>query len=260
MRLVTLGGSAAGVGPGQGCSSYLVQSDTTSLLLDAGPNTLFELRKHVDYRRLDGVVISHLHTDHILDLVALRFTLTYNPIVALVPIPLHLPPDGIATLERVADAFEGPGTGIEWFTEVFDLREYDPDGSVTINDLTCTFHPTVHFVPCWAIRVHDQQDTGGLMYTADTGPAADLVDFGEGSSVVVAEGAGSTNDATAFKDRGHLTPEEAGELATRVGTRTLVLTHLWEENDPREAAQRAASTFSGTILRAIPGLEVAWRN
>lgn len=258
MKLTTLGGSAAGVGTGQGCSSYLLQSDAASMVLDLGPNTLLELRKHTDYRRLDGIVISHLHVDHILDLVALRFTLNYNPMAAPAPISLYLPPNGVAMLERIADAFEGPGTGIEWFTGVFDVQEYDPSASVTVNDLTCTFHPTVHFIPCWAIRIQDDEGTGGLLYTADTGPAADLVDFGKGSSVVVAEGAGLANDATPFEDRGHLTPEEAGDLATRIGTHTLVLTHLWEERDPAKSVQRVGNTFDGAVLRATPGLEVAW--
>lgn len=261
MKLTTLGGSAAGVGTRQGCSSYLVQSEAASLVLDLGPNTVLQLRSHVDYRQLDGIVISHLHVDHILDLVALRFLLNYNPVEAPAPVPLHLPPNGIETLERIADAFEGPGTGIDWFTSVFDVKEYDPEGSVAVRDFTCTFHPTVHFVPCWAVRVNDGEGTGGLLYTADTGPAAikELIEFGKGSSVVISEGAGLANDATAFEQRGHLTPEEAGDLATRVGTRTLVLTHLWEENDPTASVRRAMTRFDGTVLRAIPGLEVAWR-
>lgn len=91
-RLTILGGSAAGVGTGQGCTGYLVQSDSTSIVLDLGPNTLLELRKHTDFRRLDGIVISHLHMDHVLDLFAMRFALAYNPERPPRPIPLWLPP------------------------------------------------------------------------------------------------------------------------------------------------------------------------
>ncbi len=259
MKLTTLGGSAAGVGAGQGCSSYLVQSDGTSLVLDMGPNTLLELRKHVDYRQLDGIVISHLHADHILDLVALRYMLNYNPISPPGLIPLHLPPDGIATLERIAAAYEGPGNGIDWFTSVFDVQEYDAEGSVAIGGVTCTFAPTVHYIPCWAIRVHSFDDTGDLLYTADTGPAANLDSFGRGVHVLLAEGTARDDSDESDETRGHLTPTEAGELASRIGAHTLVLTHLWEENHPAESLRLATTAFNGSVIRATPGMELAWR-
>ena len=260
MKLTTLGGSAAGTGTLQGCSSYLVQSDTTSLVLDLGPGTLQQLRAHVDYRELDGVVISHLHADHIADLVALRYTLSFNPIPAPRPVPLHVPPDGVATLRRIAQAYDSPDSGLEWFSGVFEINEYDPNGTVEVGDLTCSFQPTVHFVPCWAIRVHPADGTGDLFYPADTGPATDLTDFGKGCSVIIAEAADIPTNDTPFEQRGHLTPGEAGQLASDVGAHTLVLTHIWEEHGIEEVMQAAGEQFSGTLLRATPGLELRWRS
>lgn len=258
MRLTTLGGSAAGIGTRQGCSSYLVRSNTTSIVLDMGPGTLIELRNHVDYRTLDGVVISHLHVDHILDLVELRFTLAYNPIPIEQPLPLYLPPDGIATLRRIAQAFESPESGLEWFTGVFDVHEYDPDGLVEIGDLTCSFTETVHFVPCWAIRVIAPDGAGDLFYTADTGPSADLVPAARGAAVIVAEATEKSASDMPWEQRGHLTPTEAATLAHDAGARTLVLTHMWEELDVDEMMRQAGEQFTGTLLRATPGMEVMW--
>lgn len=258
MKLTTLGGSAAGTGTLQGCSSYLVQHGDTSLVLDMGPGTLQQLRAHTDYRRLDGIVISHLHADHIADLVALRFTLSYNPIPAPKPIPLYLPPEGIATLRRIAQAYESPESGLEWFSNALDIHEFDPDGCVEVGGLTCTFHPTVHYVPCWAIRVHGAGQAGDLFYTADTGPAADLGGFASGTAVVLAEAADPDGTGQPFAERGHLTPREAAELASATGAHTLVLTHIWEEHDPEAMVRAAEATFSGTILRATPGMTVRW--
>jgi ribonuclease BN (tRNA processing enzyme) len=72
MQLVVLGGSAASPNAGAGCSGYLVQHGDDNVVLDLGPGTLPELRRHTDYRTLRAVVISHLHPDHTLDLVALQ--------------------------------------------------------------------------------------------------------------------------------------------------------------------------------------------
>jgi ribonuclease BN (tRNA processing enzyme) len=258
MRLVTLGGSAAGTGTLQGCSAYLVESDTTSLVLDLGPGTLQQLRAHADYRTLGGIVISHLHADHIADLVALRFTLAYNPVAAPARISLWMPPGGVDTLRRIAQAFDTPETGLEWFSDVFDIQEYDPDGTVRIGDLTCTFHPTVHFIPCWAIRVRPPGDAGDLLYTADTGPAANIAGFCNGASVIVAEATDTEPSKLPFEKRGHLTPAEAARLASDAGAHTLVLTHIFEERGIERVMRDAAGQFAGTILRATPGLEVRW--
>ena len=54
IELTCLGGAAAWPNPGQGCSSYLVRSGETTILLDAGSDTFMELRKHADYRELDA--------------------------------------------------------------------------------------------------------------------------------------------------------------------------------------------------------------
>ena len=82
MELTILGGSAAGPNPGQGCSGYLVESGTTRVVVDLGPGTFPELRRHVDYRLLDGVVLSHGHLDHFLDILTVRYALAYNPVAA----------------------------------------------------------------------------------------------------------------------------------------------------------------------------------
>lgn len=258
MKLTTIGGSAAGTGTLQGCSSYLVQTDSTSLVLDLGPGTLQQLRAHVDYRTVDGIVISHLHADHIADVVALRYTLSYNPVPPPGPVPLWLPPDGKATLRRIAQAFDSPDSGLEWFTDVLDIGEFDPKGSVTIGDLTCTFTPTIHFVPCWAIRVHPADNCGDLFYTADTGPAADLTEFASGSRAVIAEAADTGDTGMVFEERGHMSASEAAQLATDIGAETLVLTHVFEEHDLERLMRSAEDVFKGTLLRAVPGLGVRW--
>ncbi len=73
--------------PGWDVRGYLLDSGTTSIVFDLGPGTLLELRRHCNYRDLDGIVISHMHLDHILDLCALRFALAYNPIAPRHRIP-----------------------------------------------------------------------------------------------------------------------------------------------------------------------------
>ena len=224
MELTILGGSAAGPNPGQGCSGYLVESGTTRVVVDLGPGTFPELRRHVDYRVLDGVVLSHGHLDHFLDILALRYALAYNPIPAEGRIPLWLPPGGLELLDRLAQAITG-GPYADEFLSVFEPNQYDPGTLLTIGELKLRFHPTVHYIPCWAVRISNGVD-GDLFYTADTGPSANLAAAATRSHVIAAEGTASGNSQEPYESRGHLTPTEAGELARDAGANDLVLTHL----------------------------------
>lgn len=258
--LTVLGGSAASVGTGQGCSGYLVSTDTTNIVLDLGPGTLQELRKHVDFRTLDAIVLSHLHVDHMLDIVALRFSLAYNPIKPEVRMPIWLPPGGLEFFAQLGAVLATDQEPDAFFSSVFELDEFDPEGHLQIGDFIVSFTPTVHFVPCWAIRVHPMGESGDLVYTADTGPAADLHEFASSARIVLAE-ATTPIDQRDFLppgDRGHLVAREAAGLASRAGATILTLTHIFEENDPSASLDEAKRIFEGEIVLAQPGASVSW--
>jgi ribonuclease BN (tRNA processing enzyme) len=255
MEVTVLGGSAAGASPGQGCSGYLVEQAGTQIVLDLGPGTFPELRLHLDYRNLDAVVLSHLHLDHMLDVFALRYALAYNPVAAPAPIPLWVPPGGRQFLTDAAQVFAGEASA-DSFYDVFVIREYDPDESLHLGPFTLRFRPTVHYVPCWAIRVSTDRD-GELFYSADTGPSADLLPLASGAALVIAEGTATPGNEEPFNARGHLTPEEAGTLARDAGAQSLLLTHLWAENDPFQALHQAESAFGGPVVLATRGTRLS---
>ncbi len=200
-----------------------------------------------------------MHLDHVLDLLALRFALAYNPIPAPLPIPLWLPPGGTTVLRDAGAAFKTSDSADDFFSPMFAISEYDPGASLTISDLTMTFARTVHPLPCWAMRVAAASQPGqDLVYTADTGPTAKLENFAQGCAVVLAEATLPVTREDPYETRIHLMGRDAGEIAAKAGAQTLVLTHMFEENDPVDSQLRAAEAFSGPIHRAVPGLTVEW--
>ena len=256
--LTVLGGSAASVNTGQGCAGFIVASGETTFVLDLGPGTLLELRKHVDFRTLDALVLSHLHIDHMLDIFALRFSLSYNPIRPNRKLPLWLPPGGLEFFDRAANVFSTNEDPATYFTDVFDLGEYDPEGHLEIGDMTLSFHPTVHYVPCWAVRVRPAQGDGDLVYTADFGPASGIEGFARDAALLLSE---ATSPEPALEDRslsGHVTVSEAAAFANATGARRLILTHMFEEHDPGAFRERASAIYPRDIEIATPGLVVQW--
>jgi ribonuclease BN (tRNA processing enzyme) len=256
VRIVALGGSAAGPNTGAGCAGFLITEGDTTIALDLGPGTLPELRKHVDYRTLGAVVVSHYHLDHILDLGALRFLAKYNPVPMARKIPLFIPPGSRARFSQWGSVFSDQVEG-EFLEAVFEIAEYDPTATLEAGELSIRFVRTVHPVPAWAMRVAGSGG-GEFGYTADTGPTAipDLAAFFRGVSVLTSEATEPANPKPWDGSRGHLTPGEAGQLATDAGARTLMLTHRWEELGLERGAAEARATFGGPVLIARPGLTV----
>lgn len=254
MKLVVLGGASAGPNTGQGCSGYLVEDGETRIVLDLGPGTLLELRRHTDFRTLDAVVLTHLHIDHMLDVIALCWALAHNPVRPPRPMPLWLPPGGTQLFTALSVAFAAHSDAGNAFERVFEMHEYDPDGALTIGQLQLTFTPTMHYLPCWAIRVSGPSGRD-LVYTGDAGPGSGLERFATGAHTLVGEsmllerGGGQYGGSTAA---------EVARVAVAAGVEILVITHLWEERGIERYREQAAVVFPRRLDVARPGLTVAW--
>jgi ribonuclease BN (tRNA processing enzyme) len=264
MELTILGGSAAAPNPGDASSGYLVTSDGTALLLDCGSGVVSRLREQVDVHALTAVVISHLHSDHTLDLVALRYALKYAPRPNgndgdSAPIPLHLPPGGLDFLARLAAVFAvGSEAPENFWGEVFAPREYGPyldsPEPLLIGLLALRFAPMAHYIPVWAIRIADERSGRVLTYSADTGPQGGLAAFAAGSDLLLCEATllyqSIGQDPAHY---GHLTAAEAGQIATKAGVAHLVLTHMWDELGFDRYLADAREAFAGPTDRARAG-------
>jgi ribonuclease BN (tRNA processing enzyme) len=255
LSLTALGGAAAWPNPGQGSSAYLIESSGTAILIDCGPNTLLELRRHTDFRHLSAIIISHCHSDHILDLVPFRYGLVYGPDRNGKRIPIWLPPGGVKRLRMLAEAFGGQGEETDAFwSECFDVTEYDPESDLCCGPLTIAFAPTQHFIECYAMRI--TANGSSIAYSADTGGIESLVDLFYRADVAIVEATLKSGDPTPRSMRGHLTPEDAGELARKAEVKRLFLTHLWSERPGEVVISAAQSQYAGEIGTITPGLQI----
>ena len=252
MRVRVIGSSASVPRPGRACSCHLVRARGTNILLDMGTGALANLRLVMDYPDLDAIVISHMHADHFLDLIPLRYGLKYGPLLRDDRMPIWLPPGGETQLRALAATFvrEGPN---DFLDEVFAINEYDPNAPLEIEKLTLTFAKTVHYIDAYAVRV--ERDGASVCYSSDTAPSAQVEALARGSSIFLCEAAlGLANEPGPI--RGHLSAIEAGEMAQRAGARRLVLTHYGTEFAPGELEDAARSVYHGPVAIADDGLEL----
>src|SRR5215207_8386244 len=109
MRITVLGKSPAWTDAGGACSGYLVEDGAARLLLDCGNGIFGRLAAAVDPFGLDGVVITHVHADHVLDLVPFAYAQLFARYAGAPRLPLHAPPGGAARLDRLSGVWGDEG-------------------------------------------------------------------------------------------------------------------------------------------------------
>ncbi len=132
--------------------------------------------------------------------------------------------------------------------DAFDLREYDPQETLTIGPLSVRFRPVPHFVPAQAVDLTDGDRR--MTFSSDCGPNADLCDFARDTDLLLIEASLTEEDAAQGGERGHLTPREAGEHGRRAGARRVVLTHVTDEVDADAVLEQAATAYGAPVEMA----------
>ncbi|RMI14231.1 MBL fold metallo-hydrolase [Cellulomonas triticagri] len=265
MRLVVVGSAGSFPGPDSAASCYLLQADgpdgaggtrTWNLLLDLGNGALGPLQRHLPPADLDAVAISHLHADHVADVVVLGVMLRYDPRgLREQPLPLH-GPEGVR--ERLAQlSGHDPATDT---AEHLALGTWRAGEAVRVGPFTVEPVPVEHPVPAFGFRVTGPSSvepgrTVTLAYTGDTDECPGLDDLARDADLLLAEAA--YVESLPAAPRGvHLTGRRAGLAAERGGSRRLLLTHLVAWNDPQESLDEARAVYGGPVDLAVPGMVV----
>jgi ribonuclease BN (tRNA processing enzyme) len=217
----------------------------------------------------DAILFSHLHSDHVLGLpeLLLRFALEARRWP-----PLYGP--------RGTIAFAGLALGIAHHLHTNPDREPPPSPPIeetrpgddrVIGELRVRSVEVPHaaHLECLARRI--DWDGGSLVYSGDTNDAPEIMTpLAQGADVLIHEcyseaardaflailperaraGAGNSLLTT------HSRVETAARIARDAGVKTLVLTHLLEQEDPQHLASLAGEIFRGRVIVAHTGLRI----
>lgn len=235
MRLVSIASGSSG-------NCIYVGNDNTHLLVDVGISAkrIEAGLKEIDLcgKDLDGILITHEHSDHI---------------------------SGLATLfkKHHLPVYCSRGTGrqlayrIAFLDEV--LHTFDPGEQFALGELQVASFATLH----------DAADPVGYTFTADCRKAAIVTDLGvvtpvvadavQGTDLLVAE---ANHDPAMLMDgpypyylkqrilghHGHLSNAACGELCRGAGAKTVVLAHLSAENNRPSLALEAVRAAVGSAV------------
>jgi len=246
--LTILGNRAGSPGPDGPASCYLIESEHGRIVVDLGGGSLTRLMPHLA-SELDGIIVSHRHADHSVDLVPFAYHRSF-PVVRP-PIALY-GPTGIGDYIAELDAVHGIPTIDSMRTPLrsqFPPHEIVPGSSFTVARTDIETVRAAHAVPCLSMRFPQL----GLVYTADTAITDDLINLASGAPVLLAEATYASSVGRDLTTHGHMSGTEAGVLAFEAGVEHLILTHLSDYADSAETIANARAEFGGRISIARVG-------
>ena len=228
-------------------ASYLLRLGDASVLLDLGQGSFARLAATLDPATLGAVIVSHLHPDHFIDLVALRHYLRWEQPRRRVRVIGPAGLDGRLDALHDEPGFSAAALDVEPLTE----------GTFRVASFEIQAARVTHTASSFGFRVSEAAMGGasatrpGLVYSGDCGRAEDLdvlarpgdtllseVSFGPGPVVPGAE---------------HLDGPAVGDLATRVGAARVLLTHLQMGYDREATIDSVRARFDGPVELVDPG-------
>jgi len=233
IKLTFLGWRGAFPGREEACSGILVQSRENSFLLDCGCGTLQKLYEFTEVSKLQGVILSHLHFDHMSDLGSLLYEVNNNIRTGKRKEKLLVFSPG--TPEAARASIEYP----------FSITETLRDGmKFTIADINISVMKVNHTIECYAFRLERAGKT--LVYITDTTYLPEAKNFVRGADLLICE-ATITKNSRHSSGAGHMSDREAGITAREGGAKRLCLCHLPSDGDLDYMRKQAAAEFGGEV-------------
>lgn len=217
------------------CSGYLLEEEGVKLLIDCGNGVLSRLQEHCPMWDLDAVLLSHLHSDHMSDLMIMRYGLEYARAGGKAgrPLPLYAPPQPAEEFKRLP------------YKNAYEVKHLEAGSPVQVGPFTVNFQDNVHVIPCLAMRI----ETGNrvLIYSGDTEDYPELAGFARDADMFLCEANFQEADMAANPPN-HLSAAQAARIAAAAGVKKLVLTHLPAEQDPLVSLNEAKEHFDDVEL------------
>ncbi len=256
-------------------TASLLQLGGRRIVVDCGLGVTAGIaRAGVSLLDVDLVFVTHLHSDHVLELGPLLHTAWTTGRTR--PITVYGPPGTDACWAAFLNsmAFDNrirvEDEGRVPLAELVDLRIYE-EGEVMVGDLKVTalrvHHPPVN--DCFALRF-DQDHS--VTFSADTGYFPPLADFARHSNLLVHEAmlpeavealVARTNGGDALRRHlhaSHTTAQDAARIAQAAGVGHLALHHLIPADDPAYGPDNWVAAvrphWTGPLTIGRDGLEI----
>jgi ribonuclease BN (tRNA processing enzyme) len=220
----------------------LVFSENTTILIDSGPGILRRmLEAGATYQDIDLILYTHIHPDHVSDLVPILFACKYAELPREKEL-LCLGGRGFKSYFRKLKTLYG--RWIEAQSYELTVREISQKPLV-YRDLKILSRPVAHIAESVGYRI-EFKDGGSIAISGDTDYCQSMIDLGFEVDLLVLE----SSFPDGKKVEGHLTPSLAGKLALESHCRKLMLYHLYPVCDQYDILMQCGQVYHGELILA----------
>jgi len=249
MRLTVLGSGTAIPSPRRGSPGLLLRAAGRTLLVDCGPGSLrAAAAAGVGPGDIDGVLLTHFHHDHTMDLRALLFALRNPRYAGRGPLSITAP----SGVERLLDQWFRADDG-DWLRPAayrLDVQEIG-EGTHDVLGLSVTAIHVDHTPQSLAYRIRAEADGPVIAVSGDTAMCDGILAVGRAADLFVLECAFPDSDLSGK----HLTPGLVAEVAAETNPRRLLLTHFYPEVEDEPIEEIVRRKYPGEIRLAVDGQE-----
>ncbi len=233
MKLTILGNNGPFPAAGGACSGYLLQEGKTNILIDCGNGILSNLQKLIRFEELDAIILTHLHSDHISDMMVLKYAVQIKKQRGQFDrnLPVYAPAEPAVEYGRLD------------VKDAFDLKPVSDDLELDIGGIKITFAPMRHPSKDYAVSFRYQGKR--FVFSGDTSWTENIISFARGADVLMLDAGLFAREKTG-DNVPHLTAEECGIVAREAAVGRLLLTHFWPENNIDDLVDEARGNFENT--------------
>lgn len=234
MRLTVLGNCGPYPKAGGACSGFLIDSDGTKIVLDFGNGVLSRLQQYIDIEEISAIILSHLHSDHMGDVMILRYAADIKLMQGKMekPIKIYSPAEPVEEFNRLK------------YKDALEIIEINPAQKLEIGDLKISFKEMQHSYKNYAICI--EKNSRKFVYSGDTSRNDGLVEFARNADLFICEAGLLERDDKNIRVM-HLTAKEAAQIAEDAGVKRLLLTHFLPEVRPEQYLNEATQVYNGIM-------------
>lgn len=224
--------------------SFMLDVNGDILLLDMGPGTLRQLaRSGISNSSIAQVLFSHFHPDHSADLIHFLFV-TRNPTVFDKRLPFILSGSkGLKTL--IGNLQNAYPVWLEIPEDKMTIEEFSNLETTVCSykKYTISTYPVDHTENSLAYRIEDKNGKN-IVYAGDTGFDEGISSFAAETDLLILECSLPEGGNT----EGHLTPAQAGHLASLSGAKKLLLVHFYPEVLSTDITGECRNFYNGELI------------
>ncbi|OGW00251.1 MAG: hypothetical protein A3I04_06460 [Nitrospinae bacterium RIFCSPLOWO2_02_FULL_39_110] len=243
MELIILGSGTCVPSLKRGSPGLVIKAGGKILLFDSGSGTLRRmLEAGITYRDADYIFYSHIHPDHVADLVPFLFASKY------------------ADIPRTKQLYITGGKGFKSFfkklnkvygkwlePELYKIKVREIlNKSVDFGDFKVTTKSLAHIKESVGYRIEAENGKKSIVVSGDTDYCKNIVNLGKDADLLILECSLPDKKRVA----GHLTPSLCGRIAAESNCKRLVLTHFYPSCESVDIVGICRKYYDGEIVIA----------